>query len=285
MNPKMKKPLAVLIPIGQELLNGRVLDTNSQLIASRLWEMGIEVRRIVTVRDDVHDIAREIRRAKRDGALLIITTGGLGPTPDDMTMMGVASALGKGLVEDQYALQHVASRYQTLFEQGKVDFKEITEERRKMAFLPEGATILKNDVGTAPGAKVVWGKTWIYVLPGVPLEMKTMFEGQVTEDLRRRFGGARLFRHKIRVGEHDESVIAKAIKKVQKRFKDVLIKPEPKGYGLEGMTVNIEVVASEGKGEEIMTMVSKAFRRALDTVRKGASKDTRNKEVRRGLAE
>jgi len=261
---KTTSPFAVLIPIGKELLNGRVLDTNSQFIAKKLWEIGVEVRRIVIVPDDCHDIAQEIKRAKREGASLIITTGGLGPTPDDVTMMGVADAIGRKLVENQQALQHVVSRYETLFEQGKVDFRELTKERRKMAFLPEGAVVLKNDVGTAPGAKIVWGKTWVYVLPGVPSEMKSMFDGEVIEDLKRRFGGARLFRLKIRVQERDESVVARAIKKVQQSFKDVLIKPEPKGFGLGGMTVNIEVVASEEEGEAILEKASKALQEALD---------------------
>jgi molybdenum cofactor synthesis domain-containing protein len=264
MMSSTRMPFAVLIPIGKELLNGRVLDTNSQFIAKKLWEIGVEVRRIVTVPDDCHDIAQEIRRAKREGASLIITTGGLGPTPDDMTMMGVGDAIGRKLVENQQALQHVVSRYETLFEQGKVDFRELTIERRKMAFLPEGAVVLRNDVGTAPGAKIVWGKTWVYVLPGVPSEMKSMFDGEVVEDLKRRFGGARLFRLKITVQERDESVVARAIKKVQQSFKDVLIKPEPKGFGLGGMTVNIEVVASEEEGEAILEKASKALQEALD---------------------
>jgi molybdenum cofactor synthesis domain-containing protein len=264
MRGRTRTAQAVLIPIGRELLNGRVLDTNSNFIASKLSEIGIEVRKIVTVPDDCQEIAREMRRAKKEGAMVVVTTGGLGPTPDDMTMMGVANALGRRLLEDENAMEHVVSRYETLFAEGKVDFKEITEERRKMAFLPEGATILKNAVGTAPGAKIVWGKTWVYVLPGVPLEMKSMFDGEVMNDLKRRFGGARLFRLKITVQERDESVIAKAIRKVQKSFKDVLIKPEPKGFGLGGMTVNIEVVANKEEGEARLKMASKALREALD---------------------
>jgi molybdenum cofactor synthesis domain-containing protein len=161
-----------IVTVGDELLVGEVTNTNAAWLCERLAERGASVERITTVPDRVADIARVVNehRAEYDA---VVVTGGLGPTHDDLTMEGVAAALGRSVTEHADALAW-------LTEEGGYSADDLVAGT---AHLPEGARFLTNDEGVAPGA-VVDG---VYVLPGVPAEMKAMFrrvadefDGEVT---------------------------------------------------------------------------------------------------------
>ncbi|QPV62920.1 competence/damage-inducible protein A [Halosimplex litoreum] len=150
-----------IVTVGDELLVGDTVNTNAAWLGERLTERGVDVERVVTLPDRVADIARVVNeyRAAYDAVLV---TGGLGPTHDDLTMDGVAAAFGREVVESEEALDWLA-------EEGGYAADDLAEGT---ADIPRGARLLKNLEGVAPGCVV--GS--VYVLPGVPAEMKAMFE-------------------------------------------------------------------------------------------------------------
>ncbi|WP_123534203.1 competence/damage-inducible protein A [Halosimplex salinum] len=150
-----------IVTVGDELLVGDTVNTNAAWLGERLHERGVDVERVTTLPDKVADIARVVNeyRAAYDAVLV---TGGVGPTHDDMTMDGVAAAFGREVVESQEVLDW-------LEEAGGYAADDLAEGT---ADIPRGARLLKNPEGVAPGCVI--GN--VYVLPGVPTEMKAMFE-------------------------------------------------------------------------------------------------------------
>jgi molybdenum cofactor synthesis domain-containing protein len=179
---------AEIMAIGHELLLGIVLDTNTHWLCRQITGLGGRVRRAALLPDDLDAIGEELQRALGHTPDLIITTGGLGPTQDDMTLQAVAGALELSLEEHPDALRIVERRYRELFEQGRVDSPELTESRRKMARLPRDALALDNRVGTAPAALIRHGKSPIGAHTGVPSELKDIFQNSLGALLERIFG-------------------------------------------------------------------------------------------------
>jgi nicotinamide-nucleotide amidase len=166
----------VLISTGEELLTGETVDTNSAWLAASLWEHGIGVRRMVTAGDDLEGLVWAITTAAASGAS-VICTGGLGPTEDDRTAEAVAGWAGCERVEHAEALSQIVARYQARG-QG------VSAANRKQAFLPKGATVLENRWGSAPAFSVAHEGTRIFCLPGVPVEMRRIFEAHVLSELK-----------------------------------------------------------------------------------------------------
>ncbi|WP_265110585.1 competence/damage-inducible protein A [Halosolutus halophilus] len=202
-----------VVTVGDELLAGRTADTNSTWLCERLAERGVGVERITTVPDRVADIARVVNeyRAAYDA---VIVTGGLGPTHDDVTMEGVAAALGRDLEEHEAALAWLEENGYS-----RADLTEGTTE------LPAGARALHNEAGVAPGA-VIEG---VYVLPGVPEEMKTMFETIAPE-----FAGEPTYREEV-VAAEPESALLDRIAQLRREF-DVSVG----SYPGESVRISIE---------------------------------------------
>jgi len=157
---------AEIITVGTELLLGQILDTNSQWLANRLAELGIDLYYTTTVGDNEGRL-KEAVQASIARADLVITTGGLGPTQDDITRKVVADALDLELEKNELALQEIQSYFA---EMGY----EMTDNNIKQSFLPAGAEIITNENGTAPGILIEQEETIVISLPGVPLEMKAM---------------------------------------------------------------------------------------------------------------
>jgi nicotinamide-nucleotide amidase len=162
---------AVIVAIGTEITRGELLDTNSHHLASRLCELGFEVRGIVTVDDDVERIRGALVRAA-DSARVVLVTGGLGPTSDDLTAQAAAAAAGVALQRDAGAYAAIARRMQTLG-------REMTPARARMADVPATATVLGNPAGTAPSFALRLGEADCYFMPGVPSEMRAIFEALI----------------------------------------------------------------------------------------------------------
>lgn len=270
---------AAILPIGREILTGRVQDSNSRFLAARLFEKGIRVVRICAVDDDVAAISREFRRCRADGANVIVSTGGLGPTPDDLTLRAVAEVLRRPLVEDKEALAHVERRYNELFEQGKLLVPGLTEDRRKMAWIPKGAKIITNSVGTAPGIEVRWGRVRVFCLPGVPKEMEPMAEQYVLPSLVQA-GGLVVRRLTLVFPVCDESSLAGVIRTLQPEHPGVLMKPEPKGYGVQReMRLHLECEGDEETVLRKLDAAAQALRSALQRLglHEGLSDETVHK--------
>jgi nicotinamide-nucleotide amidase len=164
-----------LLSVGDELLDGRTLNTNASWLGEQLRLAGISVGEIRCVSDRVEDISAALKVASR--ASTVIVTGGLGPTNDDRTLAGAAKAFHRKLTETKESLRHVQARYEA---RGL----PLTETRRRLALLPKGAAVIGNPTGTAPGAKLKINKTNFYFLPGPPNECRPMFEESVLPALK-----------------------------------------------------------------------------------------------------
>ncbi|NLI12665.1 competence/damage-inducible protein A [Pelotomaculum propionicicum] len=162
---------AELIFTGSELLLGQILNTHAQYLGERLAALGIEVTLNTTVGDDAACMARVLQEAVRRTELIIIT-GGLGPTTDDITAETVAAVLGLPLVADQDSLVKI----EQLFEKRG---QKMARSNLKQAYFPAGSKVLPNKVGTAPGAMIEKDKITIIMLPGPPRELTVMFEESV----------------------------------------------------------------------------------------------------------
>lgn len=220
---------AGILIIGNEVLDGHVMDTNSNWIENRMTAKSVMVHRLVAVRDDMNEIAKGLSFL-RDTCDVIIASGGLGPTHDDMTLHAVAHALGLPLVENQQALAMVEKQYRMLHEHEIVGSPEITEPRRKMALLPEGGLPLENQVGGAPGVMIELGNQVIFCLPGVPAELKDIFSSSVEPWLGRNVT-TKYVEKIVEYVWRDESEFAPHIDTIMSRHKGVYIKSMPRRYG------------------------------------------------------
>lgn len=171
--------------IGDELVGGFTLDTNSHWIAERLRILGYPAKRVTQVRDRPDEIVEQLRRELDDAEVTdVFLSGGLGPTPDDRTFAAVADALGRELVIWEDARAKIERRVQRMHSMGLLESPELTEGNLRMARIPGNPThVFKNRRGMAPGAVYETSGKRIFVLPGVPMEMKGIF----TEELEGHF--------------------------------------------------------------------------------------------------
>jgi molybdenum cofactor synthesis domain-containing protein len=250
-----------ILVVGNEILDGVVLDTNSQWLINRLKSLNFMVHEAITVRDSLPEIDRGLGRLMADGCTMVFTTGGLGPTHDDMTVQGVAEALGLPLELNQEALAVVTRQYRALHERGIIESGELTDSRRKMAVLPRGAKPLDNRVGGAPGVLVEAGGSTIICLPGVPLEMKWIFDDQVTPLLGARVKGA-YAEEIIWLPLRDESTLSPIIDQVMEEAPGVYVKSMVRPYGEEGIRL---WVSSKGEDKD---EVEKQVRLAVERLQR-----------------
>src|SRR5919202_900096 len=159
---------AEIVTIGTEMLLGDLVDTNTAWISQRLAELGVAIYRHTTVGDNPERIIDALREAS-SRSTLVITTGGLGPTSDDLTNACIATLTSREMVEYPEARDHVDEMFERF---GRTP----TANNYKQALFPEGTELIPNPVGTAMGALVEWEGTLFVTLPGVPVEMKSMFE-------------------------------------------------------------------------------------------------------------
>jgi len=238
-----------IIAIGNELVTGRTRDTNSCYMAGRLFQVGLKVNRIVLVDDSVIEIRKEIERAKKGGVKFLVTTGGLGPTPDDVTLRGVAKALNLSLVEDEKAVEMVREKYDRLHREGRVPRAGLTKERLKMATVPEGCTLFENREGVAPGVMVTRGEFTLFSLPGVPMEMEAMFDKSVFPRIVEARDGWVMVSEKVRSLLGDESLISRIVSKIHERFPRVYVKPKPERFA-RGLKMDVEFIVVIKDGSE-----------------------------------
>jgi len=161
-----------IIVTGDEILFGRILDSNSNWLALRAAELGAHLRRITTVGDVTEDIISVLGDALSRGNDMIIFTGGLGPSEDDLTVEAIAKAVDHGLVVDQGAFQKIRRSYE------RRGFTNL-ERGMRMARIVEGSRAIPNPVGLSAGMVLSVGDTLVVTFPGIPVEMKAMFDESV----------------------------------------------------------------------------------------------------------
>jgi nicotinamide-nucleotide amidase len=204
---------AEIIAVGSELLTPDRLDTNSLFLTEELNGIGIEVVRKTVVGDN-RDLLAEAFRDALNRVPLIIACGGLGPTEDDLTRETVADLLGRKLRRNDEILRHIESRFRKLA-------REMPEVNVRQAMVPEGAEILENARGTAPGLWLEASGHLIALLPGPPRELKPLFREQVLPRLERRVSGVRLHSRELRVTGLGESHVEQRILPIYKRYPEV----------------------------------------------------------------
>lgn len=215
-----------LLCVGNELLLGKTVNTNATWLAGRITNLGGTVKRVTTVRDDVREIraaTREILRRKPD---FLITSGGLGPTFDDVTIQGVSLATRLRLRVNKEALSQIKARYREIFSSHRFT---LTRFRLKMATFPVSAEPVPNPVGTAPGMIVRFRKTTTICLPGVPKELRAIFSQHIAPMIRSQSGRSGHISRTVEVSRVFESELAPLINRVMKQEREIYIKSHPQG--------------------------------------------------------
>ena len=258
----MKKSATVeVIAIGNELLIGHTLDTNSHWIAKQLTKHGWTLQRITIIRDSLAAIKEAVNEALQRKPSLLITLGGLGPTHDDMTLKGIALSTRRKLALNAEALAMIEARYK------KIETTTgLTSFRKKMATLPRGAQPLPNPVGTAPGVLIKLGGSKLVSLPGVPSEMKAIFKGSIVPLLRTSDQKPPNEAYLDVVGII-ESALAPVLDKTRKSFPGLYFKSHPRGRetGVRSLIqLHIYSVSpdSRGKPDEAITYLLRELSKA-----------------------
>jgi nicotinamide-nucleotide amidase len=173
--------LSSIVAIGDELVGGFTQDTNSSWLAERLRILGYPLKRISAIRDRPNEIVEQVRRELDDPEVThIFCSGGLGPTPDDRTFASLAEALGRDLIIWEETRQRIERRVRRMHEAGLLESPEVTEGNLRMARIPaEPAHVFKNRRGMAPGVLYEANGKRLFVLPGVPLELKSIFTEEI----------------------------------------------------------------------------------------------------------
>jgi nicotinamide-nucleotide amidase len=195
---------AEILTIGDELLRGDVTDTNATWLAEHCWQEGLAVEAINTVSDALEQIAQAVVEASHRCNVLLVS-GGLGPTDDDRTSQAIAKAAQKPLLCNSAVLEALKERF-------KKYARPFTTNNEKQAFFPEGAQVLSNGIGTAPGFSVSVNDCKVYCMPGVPREMKQIFTDEITPELRHATGTTPAIRRTYKVFGLGESQIDDKLK-------------------------------------------------------------------------
>ncbi|MEM0226442.1 MAG: nicotinamide mononucleotide deamidase-related protein [Thermofilaceae archaeon] len=241
-------PRAYLVSVGNELLIGKVVNTNMAWLGRRLTELGFRVEGGLIVPDELEAIAWAFATAVERGARVVVSTGGLGPTFDDMTAEGLARAMGVELELDEEALRMVREKYKG----------ELTESRIKMARIPRGARPIPNPIGTAPGVEVEWRGALIFLLPGVPAEMEAMFTSYVEPRLKSfRELPFRSELH-LRVRGVPESLAAPAIRRALELGPGIYVKSHPRGAEMGEPVLELHVTAYDRDPARAVELVEAA---------------------------
>lgn len=246
---------SVILTVGDELLSGHVLDTNTHWLSRRLFFLGCELKNVVILSDDAGEIGGWVSKFVESQSPKIdylFVCGGLGSTPDDVTMLAVADALGRGLVVSDKALKHMEYLGNYMYEKGYINIKmDVNEAIVKMAMVIEGSKVLENKAGFCPGVTLKKNNTRIFILPGVPQELKTIFTSEIEGAYIKPKGGK--FIDEVVLSEV-EARIAHLLQKMNEDFPRVSVGSYPT-YGAKRL-----VIRAMGENEEDVKRVIREIR-------------------------
>lgn len=233
-----------IIAVGTELLLGEIVNTDAPMIAQGLAELGIGVY-FQTVCGDNPDRLKSVLEVAKQRADLIITTGGLGPTADDLTKETIAAAFGKGLVRDEESMARLRENFKG---------RTMTKNNEKQADVPEGCTVFQNDWGTAPACAFEGEGCLVIMLPGPPRECTPLFREKVMPFLEKRRGGALCSRY-VKVFGMGESEMASRLSNQMDTWENPTAAP----YAKEGECL-VRITAMGKNKEEAFAMTEPAVR-------------------------
>lgn len=226
----------VILSVGDELILGQTVDTNSAWLSAQLVDQGVMVAYHKTVADDQAAIAAAIREAV-EGAPLVIVTGGLGPTADDLTRQALADVVGKPLDLHPPSLHRIRAFFKALG-------REMPVTNRIQAMVPRGSEMLDNDWGTAPGLKIRKGRATVFAFPGVPREMVPMFERYVLPTLARK-AGRTILTETLRTFGAGESTVAETLGELMRRDGNPMV-----GTTVSGGIVSVRIRSDFPNGDQ-----------------------------------
>ncbi len=245
-----------ILIVGNEILTGEILDTNTNWLCNMVHGRGGTVVR-VTVLPDVFEVIAEAVRAAVDRKVdILFTSGGLGPTSDDLTLQAVAAGTGREVVLHPQALEMVKKQYAYFFAQGIVSKAELNPAREKMACLPYGAEPLINATGTAPGVFLKVEETVIISVPGVPSELQEIVEQSLKDYLDQVFGEGGAISRRVAVKCGCESLVEPVLTRITEQYPEIYTKSLATALG-ENPTLDI-LMTITGIGEK-ETILNRAF--------------------------
>jgi nicotinamide-nucleotide amidase len=206
---------ASIVSIGNELLTGQTISTNASYLSEKLLSIGIPAVSSYIIGDDINSIVRVLKLAS-DDADVVIATGGLGPTDDDVTRQALAEFLGAELQLQRELLQKIRDFFASRN-------RQMPQKNIRQAYIPAGAEALANNLGTAPGIIAETNRKLLVALPGVPSEMQQMFEESVLPKLRRLAGEQTIVVRKLRCFGAGESNIAALLGNLMQRDRNPLV--------------------------------------------------------------
>jgi nicotinamide-nucleotide amidase len=221
-----------VLSIGTELTRGELINSNAAWLASELTAMGFEVVEHAVVDDNVERILEALNRLS-GRVRVVVSTGGLGPTSDDLTARAVAVTLGVGLVRDEGSLEAIRRRFEKAG-------RTMSPSNEKQADFPEGAEVLPNTAGTAPGFGVRLGDCSLFFLPGVPREMEILFEEQVAPRIRS-LAPDDSYQTRLRTFGLPESVVGERLTGVEPAYPGITL-----GYRAHFPEIEVKVLARAG---------------------------------------
>jgi nicotinamide-nucleotide amidase len=245
--------IASIVSIGNELLSGQTVDANAAYLSGELLSIGIPVVSSYTIGDDTDAIVSAFNLAAAD-ADIVLATGGLGPTDDDLTRQGLAKLLGAEL-QLQTELLH---RIQNFFTERNL---QMSERNKIQAYIPAGAKALANPLGTAPGIIAEVKGKLLVALPGVPSEMKQMFAESVLPELQRFAGTQAVVVRKLKCFGTGESNIAELLGPLMQRGRNPLIDCTAK-HGIITLTINV-TAKDKDKAHQMAEKSEKSLRNKL----------------------
>jgi nicotinamide-nucleotide amidase len=251
INPLSEKTMqAIVLSIGDELVSGQTVNTNATWLSAQLSQLGITTAAHVTVGDDLPAITHAIQRAAAETDLLLIS-GGLGPTDDDLTRQALAAALGDKLIVDEAALAALTAWF------AKIQ-RPMSGSNHAQAMRPPSATCLPNAHGTAPGLKATLGKAQIYVVPGVPREMKGMWRDAIAPAIKTAAGDQVVRIAKLSTFGMGESLVGEKIKDLMVRGANPAV-----GTTVHDGIVSVRIYA-RGSAAQTEAMVAQTIARVTE---------------------
>lgn len=260
----MRKAAEVeIIIVGNEILTGDILDTNTNWLCQLIHGRGGIVTRVTVIPDVLSVVADAIREAVSRKSDIVFTSGGLGPTSDDLTLEAVAMGTDRDIVLHTEALEQVRKQYDRFFEQGIMSQGGLNPARQKMACLPQGGEPLLNPVGTAPGVMLKVDQTTIISVPGVPSELKGIIEQSLQDFLNQTFTSGEALTKCVSVSCNDESLLEPVLIDIVKRYPDIYTKSLATTIG-ENPEMDI-IMTISGIGEK-QRLIDVAFQELCDGI-------------------